>query len=151
MVPVSFVAELSAKPRASCILGKPSTTEPEHSLHMPPVSPRHPVTRRSISELSRLNSLHLPTPDLGKLSPLQGSTPGLRLEQKFYPPYFFSIYSFSENVCTYVRKCTSHSLHSEVRGQLLGVGTPLSPCEFWGLKSGCQACWQVPLPSPAPS
>lgn len=34
--------------------------------------------------------------------------------------------------------------HVEVRGQLLGGGSLLLPCEAWGLNSGLQAWLQAP-------
>lgn len=35
----------------------------------------------------------------------------------------------------------------EVRGHLVGVGSPLLPCGSQGSKAGCQALQQAPLPA----
>lgn len=44
-------------------------------------------------------------------------------------------------MCAYI--CPSMCV--EIRGQLMGVGFLLLPCEFQGLNSDCQGWWQVPL------
>lgn len=42
---------------------------------------------------------------------------------------------------------TCHSMHTEVRRQLVGVSSHLPPCWPWGLNSGCWTLlWQAPVP-----
>lgn len=50
--------------------------------------------------------------------------------------------------------CTLDGAHSEVGGELAGVGSLLPPHGFWGSKEGPRTWWQSPLasePSPLPS
>lgn len=44
-----------------------------------------------------------------------------------------------DQTCVCAHVC--HGVHAEVRRQIVGVYSFLSPCGFWGLNSGCQS-WQ---------
>lgn len=53
--------------------------------------------------------------------------------------------------CVCVHSCCTllfHSTRVEVRGELVGVGSPFLPRRLQGLNSGCQLWWQVPFLSP---
>lgn len=43
------------------------------------------------------------------------------------------------NLFMYICICINHSVHVEVRGELVGISFLLAHCEFQGLGSGCRA------------
>lgn len=64
---------------------------------------------------------------------------------------FSSCYHYIESLCVCVGVCartrTYHDELAVIKGRLTGICSLIPPWESWGLTSGCQDCWQAPLPN----
>lgn len=72
----------------------------------------------------------------------QNSLVTLSKNRSILDKFFKKFYFVYVHVCIFACQHTYHSVHAEVRGQLLEICSPFSSCMSWGLNSGHQACLQ---------